>query len=98
MTTTETLIEDVPGPAPALSGDEAGEIEPAPPVPASLSRRFGNFVLDGIVLGVVEMTLDGITRALDLQLQFEAELLVVVLALTVCYTVPEWLFGRTLGK
>jgi uncharacterized RDD family membrane protein YckC len=96
MTTTEPLIEDAPNPTAALSGDEAVELEPAPPVPASLGRRFGNFVLDFTALGVLETTLGSLTEALELQV--DIELGELVLALMSCYVLPEWLFGRTLGK
>jgi uncharacterized RDD family membrane protein YckC len=96
MTTTEPVIEDVPSPTPATSGVEDAELVPAPPVPASLGRRFGNFVLDGLVFAVLDGTLGGMTEALELQ--FDVDLVELVLALMLCYVLPEWLFGRTLGK
>jgi uncharacterized RDD family membrane protein YckC len=86
----------VPGLAPGGSGAEAVDLEPAPPVPASLGRRFGNFVLDFMVLGFLETTLRSLTDALELQ--FDVDLVEFVLALMLCYVLPEWLFGRTLGK
>ena len=94
MTTTEPLTQDVP--------NESAEFVPAPPVPASLSRRLGNFVLDALVLGVIE-TFSGSSIAVFLQVdvdQLDANLDLGLfgLALMLCYVLPEWLCGRTVGK
>lgn len=53
-------------------------------------------VLDGIVLGIVEVTLGRMTLALELP--SNAALAVLPVALMACYVLPEWLFGRTFGK
>jgi uncharacterized RDD family membrane protein YckC len=74
--------------------DEAADL----PYPASLGRRFGNYVID-LVLVVAVMAAIGVAMvAIDIDLFETSGPLLQVAAYAVVYVLPEAAFGRTLGK
>ncbi|MGH1347728.1 MAG: RDD family protein [Nannocystales bacterium] len=69
------------------------------PFPASRGRRFGNLMIDGIVLGVVVSALFSVFDELGFEPEgFVLQWVPEILGYLLTYVVPETFLGRTVGK
>jgi uncharacterized RDD family membrane protein YckC len=88
-----------PNPYQPPTAIEYGQEEAADlPYPASLGRRFGNYVIDLILVVVVAAAMGGAMAVIDIELLERSGLLLQVAAYAVVYVLPEAAFGRTFGK